>query len=87
MDSFNAVKGEPAPTGDGTDVTNLVVDDITARSAAGEKKYGTRLKTFNGRNALVDAYQEALDLVMYLRQRIEEEYQRSQDDSQDDGCL
>lgn len=26
----------------------------------------------NGRDALVDAYQEALDLTMYLRQAIEE---------------
>lgn len=39
----------------------------------GEQKYGTRLQTFNGRNALIDAYQEALDLVMYLRQKFLEE--------------
>ena len=74
MDSFNAAAGQPAPSGNGADVTSLVVHDLQTRSAAGEKKYGTRLKTFNGRNALVDAYQEALDLVMYLRQRIEEEH-------------
>jgi hypothetical protein len=28
--------------------------------------------TNNGRDSLMDAYQEALDLVMYLRQAIEE---------------
>lgn len=31
------------------------------------------LQPFNGRDALVDAYQEAVDLAVYLRQRIEEE--------------
>jgi hypothetical protein len=42
------------------------------RDQAGLAKYGTRLQPFNGRDALVDAYQEALDLVVYLRQRIAE---------------
>jgi hypothetical protein len=36
----------------------------------GHKKYGTYLHTFNGRDPLWDAYQEAIDLVMYLRQVI-----------------
>jgi hypothetical protein len=31
------------------------------------------LQAHNGRNALIDAYQEALDLVVYLRQAIEEQ--------------
>ena len=39
----------------------------------GIEKYGTVLQPNNGRNALVDAYQEALDLAVYLRQRIEED--------------
>ena len=38
----------------------------------GLERYGTKLQTFNGRDALWDAYQEALDLVMYLRQAIME---------------
>lgn len=37
------------------------------------KKYGGYLETNNGRSALWDAYQEAIDLVMYLRQRMLEE--------------
>lgn len=37
------------------------------------RKYGTYLQAFNGRNSLRDAYDEALDLCMYLRQKIEEE--------------
>ena len=31
-------------------------------------KYGCGLRAFNGRNALIDALQEALDLVVYLEQ-------------------
>jgi hypothetical protein len=50
------------------------VKDLKVRAAFGFKKYGTELKTNNGRNALVDAYQEALDLCCYLKQRIMEEY-------------
>jgi|GEM_PF-6547068 len=56
----------------GRDITNLVKRDLEARARTGRKKYGTRLKPHNGRNALVDAYQEALDLACYLRQAIEE---------------
>jgi hypothetical protein len=38
----------------------------------GKAKYGTELKTHNGRKALVDAYQEALDLCLYLKQALME---------------
>lgn len=58
--------------GTGRDIYPLVVADIEARAQVGEKKYGERLKAFNGRNAMTDAYQEALDLAVYLRQHIEE---------------
>lgn len=46
--------------------------DLRAKSEAGARKYGGPLRTRNGRMALVDAYQEQLDLVMYLRQQLEE---------------
>jgi hypothetical protein len=59
-----------------TSVTDLVMIDIVDRRAQGVEKYGMELKTDNGRDALVDAYQEALDLVMYLRQAIEERKER-----------
>jgi hypothetical protein len=68
----NAATPEPQPVGNGTPVTELVITDLRARSAYGVKKYGTVLRTNNGRDALMDAYQEALDLVQYLRQAIEE---------------
>jgi len=51
-------------------VWDLVKEDIDKRDAMGTKKYGTRLKPFNGRDPLWDAYQEALDMVVYLRQVI-----------------
>ena len=51
-------------------VLSHVVTDLYRRDAMGRKKYGGPLMTHNGRDALWDAYQEALDLVMYLRQAI-----------------
>jgi len=57
-------------------VAELVMADIEGRAKLGEKKYGERLMTFNGRSALQDAYEEALDLAMYLRQKIEEDNRR-----------
>ena len=68
-------KPEPAPKGTGREVTPLVVKDLEMRSKLGAEKYGETLRAFNGRNPLVDAYQEALDLVQYLRQTLEEQYQ------------
>ena len=71
--SSDLSKPEPIPiTNDNPAVWDLVIDDMRARDASGLAKYGTRLQSHNGRDALVDAYQEALDLVVYLRQVIEE---------------
>jgi hypothetical protein len=53
-------------------IWDLVIRDMVERDGIGTKKYGTRLQPNNGRKALVDAYQEALDLVVYLRQAIYE---------------
>lgn len=46
-------------------------DDMRARHEMGVAKYGTALHVWNGRDAAVDAYQEALDLCVYLRQCFE----------------
>lgn len=60
-------------------VAESVIDDIRERMADGTKKYGTALQPFNGRNALVDAYQEVLDLAQYIKQRlVEDELMASQ---------
>lgn len=55
------------------DINRLVHQDLMARGIKGAKKYGVPLRPFNGRSALVDAYQEAMDQVLYLRQAIEEQ--------------
>jgi len=67
-----ASTNQPKPKAGKIPILPLVMLDLQARSDMGKKKYGTRLFTKNGRSALWDAYQEALDLVMYLRQEIEE---------------
>mgnify|MGYP001014114983 CR=1 FL=1 len=63
-----AATPEPYPKGKGQFVFFEVMKDICARADAGQKKYGTMLRTENGRNALNDAIQEAIDLVFYLKQ-------------------
>ena len=50
----------------------LVIDDMKQRDSKGRSVYGTPLMSHNGRDALIDAYQEALDLAVYLRQEIQE---------------
>jgi len=53
-------------------IADLVIRDMRARQELGERRYGVALQAGNGRDALVDAYQEALDLAIYLRQLLEE---------------
>ena len=65
-----AVARQPEPIGDGEIVLTKVLEDIKARAEFGKDMYGTYLRTRNGRDALMDAYQEALDLCMYLAQAI-----------------
>ena len=61
---------EPPPKAGKVNVTEAVVADMKERSKIGTEKYGTPLMTGNGRNALVDAYQEALDLTVYIKQHL-----------------
>lgn len=53
-------------------VQDLVITDIEERKRVGIERYGTPLQTFNGRDAVIDLYQELLDATMYVRQHIEE---------------
>lgn len=46
---------------------DVVFADIVNRDLTGLRKYGTRLKPHNGRDSLLDAYEEALDLTVYLK--------------------
>lgn len=50
----------------------IVMQDMQARHELGIKRYGTPLQANNGRDTLRDAYEEALDLAVYLRTAIYE---------------
>lgn len=49
-------------------VQELVRRDLVEREKVGIERYGMALFAHNGRDALRDAYEEALDLACYLRQ-------------------
>ncbi len=54
------------------DIQSAVIADINTRREVGIERYGTALQAGNGRDALLDAYEEALDLCMYLKQAMVE---------------
>jgi NTP pyrophosphatase (non-canonical NTP hydrolase) len=66
----SAATPEPMSKPGVNDVLPEVLKDLKARDEIGRKKYGTTLQTYNGRDALNDAYQETLDKAMYLKQEI-----------------
>jgi hypothetical protein len=45
-----------------------IQSDFEARIQLGVQRYGHRLETFNGRDALLDQYQELLDATQYAKQ-------------------
>ena len=63
---------DPTPRPDEKSIHELVVLDLAARLRKGIDTYGTQLTAHNGRDALQDAYEECLDMAVYLRQAIEE---------------
>lgn len=65
---LQAATPQPMPVGDGEIVLHHVIADLKGRGEVGFRKYGTMLRTNNGRDGLVDAYQEVLDLAVYLKQ-------------------
>lgn len=67
-----AATPQPKPTTEEGSVTVLphVLADLKARADWGLAKYQTYLHTHNGRDALVDLYQELLDAVMYIKQAL-----------------
>lgn len=84
----DAVKADPTPAPDPVSalvteqappvananpaVWPLVLDDMKARDGEGRRKYGVPLQPHNGRDTLVDLYQELLDAVVYTRTLIYE---------------
>jgi hypothetical protein len=72
-----ATDPQPAPQRNGwPGIARLVIEDLKHREAQGQLKYGMVLQPHNGRDPLIDAYQEAIDLAQYLRQAIFEKYRR-----------
>lgn len=64
-------------------VTDAVVADLQTRRDHGIRKYDTELLTFNGRDPLLDTYQEVLDAVMYLKQCLMERDANAQKGSEE----
>jgi hypothetical protein len=74
MTASPATMEQPAPVANTcTPSWELVIADMKARDNLGRARYGVPLQPHNGRNSLVDAYQEVLDLAVYLRNAIEEQ--------------
>jgi hypothetical protein len=53
-------------------VLSLVLADMRDRDAVDRKRYGTPLTSGNGRDHLVDAYQEYLDACVYMMNELDE---------------
>lgn len=67
-------RDQVAPTpNDGPSCHDLVIEDMKERKQHGLRKYDNLLQPFNGRSFVLDAYEEALDLCVYLRGMLEEE--------------
>lgn len=50
------------------DIQSRVIEDIAARREVGISRYGTALQPHNGRDAMLDLYEELLDACMYAKQ-------------------
>ena len=62
---------QPKPEPNNTQpIHEQVIEDIKLRAEAGKQNYGTYLQVNNGRDSLLDAYEEAQDLALYLKQAI-----------------
>lgn len=61
---------QPPPQPSTGDVWRMVIADMESRREFGIAKYGTPVQAGNGRDALLDAYQEVLDTAVYLKQAI-----------------
>jgi hypothetical protein len=58
------------------DILDLVTLDLKARHELGNQRFGRAMQAHDGRFTLQDAYEESLDLAMYLRKEIAEREQR-----------
>lgn len=80
MTTLNAPQSPPTSDDAGPEVWPALLAEVAMspdlralceeRDAMGRAKYGTALRVHNGREPLVDALQEALDLAVYLQQAL-----------------
>lgn len=64
---------QPKPVNQrGPKIFPLVIQDLQDRDVLGQQTYNAELHAIDGRDHLVDGYQECLDMAVYLRQEIEE---------------
>lgn len=62
------IKRDAAINGGADEAEEAMCRALLERKAYGIKKYGKPLQTENGRDALLDAWEEAVDLTSYLAQ-------------------
>lgn len=61
-------RDQPLPVPGKIPVQEVMIGAIRERREHGKRKYGRALETHNGRDALKDAWEEAIDLFTYLTQ-------------------
>lgn len=72
-DAGTPIRDQPPPVpSDRPSILGLVIADFRERERVGIERYGTPLQAHNGRDAMVDLYQELQDACAYIRQKIEE---------------
>lgn len=87
MSNAGAVQPKPTSLEAGEDVLDslravtppIIFAQLIERVEFGVRKYGTRLKTFNGRDVLLDCRQEALDGIMYSQQAVLQNIEGAED--------
>lgn len=62
----------PIPNGRKPIVDQCIEDVLPPRKEHGIAKYGQALQAFNGRDPVQDAFEESVDLMLYLKQILEE---------------
>ena len=77
MENIN--KKEPAPIQNfSVPVYVKLITLIAERAEMGRQKHGTHLQANNGRDAMMDALQESIDLNQYLMQKLMEVRERTE---------